>query len=668
MKIQGHKTEELLDMEWLDTNGIGGYASSTIIGANTRKYHGLLVASLNPPTDRKVLVAKVEERVNKGGKSEDLSVNKYPGTYYPMGHKLLKTFDRRPLANWFYEGEDWELRKKIFMVPGSNTTVVIYKNAGWESFDLELHPLLEHKDYHGNSHENYFDFYYEHSGMSLKIHAYPDSPPLFMGWSLGTFSEYRAWYKNVELAKEQFRGLDFREDYYRIGIIRASLQPGQEISLIFTTTEDMIGKPARDLERQARDYIRSQFDPDVRNSYYRDLLVAGSQFLVERASTNSKSIIAGYHWFTDWGRDTMIAMRGLTIATGRQQVSRSILATFFNYLDQGMLPNRFPDHRGQQVEYNTIDASLWLFVTLYEYYQKFGDRDFVECHMKDLESILLYHINGTRFNIRLTAEGFIYGGQESWQLTWMDALVDGHVVTPRIGCPVEINALWYNALCIYEYFCGGCDLRLHMQIKEVKQQFTRNFRNYFLTDEGYLYDVVRPGGIGDASFRPNQIYVASLPFSLLTHREEEKLVEMVGDRLLTDYGLRTLDKEDPRFVGTYGGNQWNRDFAYHQGTVWPFLLMEYWEAFLKVNQYSVSSKFQVLRALKPLEDHFYQAGCIHGISEIFDGDEPAAGRGCIHQAWSVAALVKLYGDHKLHELSMSEKEVESEPVLIPMEI
>jgi predicted glycogen debranching enzyme len=651
MNLKGKNISELFKLEWLETNGLGGYASSSVTGANTRKYHGFLVAALNPPTERRILIAKVEERIIQDGSYDDISVNQYEGVVYPDGHQFLNSFERRPIATWIYKGKNWKVQKKIFMVANSNTTVVHYENIGKEKFDIEIHPLLENKDYHATSKQNNFDFYYEQQKSNLKIHAYPDSTPLYVNWSKGNFIENRAWYKGIELPKEHYRGQDFVEDYYRIGYVTATLKPGEKISILCTTEENMIGKRVVGLEKKAIQFTESLKNTKIKSAFYNDLLISGNQFLVNRASTKSKSIIAGYHWFTDWGRDTMIAMRGLTIAVENHEASKSILSTFFKYLDQGMLPNRFPDYEGQEVEYNTIDATLWLFIAFYEYYNKFKDKSFINEHLKDLENILQYHINGTRFNIHVTDEGFIYGGEEGWQLTWMDARIDGYVVTPRIGCPVEINALWYNALCIYENLCKELRVRPLESIKTIKEKFNKNFRKFFLSEEGYLYDVIIPDQSIDTSFRPNQIYVVSLPFRLLTKPQEKKIVKLIGEKLLTDNGLRTLNKESEAYKGHYGGNQWERDIAYHQGTVWPFLLMEYWEAYLKVNDYSDKAKKQAVNSLKKLKDHFYNSDCIHGISEIFDGDEPKEGRGCIQQAWSVAAIVKLYTQHELFNIN-----------------
>ena len=653
LDVKNMSVSKLLDLEWLDTNGLGGYASSSLSGARTRRYHGLLVAPFNPPTERRILVSKVEERIFQEDNIDDITVNEFhEGHIHPHGYRFLNSFERAPVSTWGYKGETWGLSKKVFIVPGSNTTVLVYENTGNQKFEIELHPLLANRDYHSISFENEFDYYCEKNSDSIKVHAYPDSAALYINWSKGDFIESRAWYKNFHLRRDAYRGQDCIEDSYRVGYLRTELKPGQKISLLLSTEKEMVGKKAHALEKKAIDFRNSLLDVNVENQFYNDLLVSGNQFIVNRLSTKSKTILAGYHWFTDWGRDTMIAMRGLTIATGDQKTSKSILDTFFKYLDQGMLPNRFPDYDGQEVEYNTIDASLWLFVAFYEYYKKFDDLAFVKKYVKQLAKVIDSHIEGTRYNIKVTDEGFVYGGEKGWQLTWMDAKVDGYVVTPRIGCPVEINALWYNALCIYKEFCETCSLSYPDYLESIRTKVSKNFKKYFLNDKGYLNDVVLPGVSIDDSFRSNQIHAVSLPFSLLSKVQEKKLVELVEDKLLTDYGLRTLDQDNEQFVAKYYGSQWTRDTSYHQGTVWPFILMEFWEAYLKVNKGSQKAKKRVVTSLQPLKEHFYLSDCVNAVSEIFDGGTPEQGRGCVQQAWSVAALVKLYKNHELYTIDV----------------
>ncbi len=643
--------QHLLDNEWIITNGIGGYASSSVSGANTRRYHGLLVASMHPPTDRRVLVSKVEERVLVDGIYYDLSVNQYPEVIYPKGYHYLKTFERKPLPLWHYTHETWALDKTVFMDHGSNTTAVEYSNKGSQPIQLEIHPLLCNKDYHGIYKEDTAaNFYYEENSKRIKVYSNYGSEPYYMATSNGSFTEARAWYKDFQLARDKYRGQQHAEDFYRIGYYTSTLQPGEKVSIIFSTEENKVSQDATTIQTTFLNHIESVTNKKTKDTFYNDLLVAGDQFVVKRASTNSYTILAGYHWFTDWGRDTMIAMRGLTIATGKQKASKSILSTFFKYIDKGMLPNRFPDYDGQEIEYNTIDATLWLFVALYDYYQKFGDKAFIKQHIVALQHIIEAHIKGTRYNIHVTPEGFLYGGQEGVQLTWMDAIADGHVMTPRMGCPVEINALWYNALCVYDYLVAEVKQKEAGNFKSYKNLIQTNFKAYFLNESGYLNDVIIPNQQIDASFKPNQLYALSLPFRLLSVAQEKEILKQAKNKLLTGYGLRTLDTEHPNFEPVYSGNKWKRDVAYHQGTVWTFIIPEYYEAYLRLNKYSDKAKHEVKKELEILKTHFYDADCLHGISEIFDGLNPKDGRGTIHQAWSVSAIIKLYTDYELYAI------------------
>jgi predicted glycogen debranching enzyme len=637
--------DKVLNEEFLVTNGIGGYSSSSISFANTRKYHGLLVAAANPPTQRNILVHKMEERVKVNDQYSDLSTNVFERVVHPHGYNYLKGFRRLPVATWTYEGDGWSLSKEVMMSKDSNTTVVVYKNLGETALDLELHPLFSFRDYHSILRKNYrYDFYYTSLDNGLKIHPYLDCPAIYCQYSKGEFTEARAWYQNFHYDREEYRGMDATEDSYRIGFVTQKLKPGGSAHILFTDDEKKLKTKPATVRKQtiANHDAKAKVAGD--KDFLRDLLIAGDQFIVNRASTNSQTILAGYHWFTDWGRDTMISMRGLTISTGRKKESESILTTFFKYLDQGMLPNRFPDH-GEEVEYNTIDATLWLFIVMFEYYQKFEDKKFVKKYIKELESIIKYHIKGTRYNIHVNEQGFLQGGEQGTQLTWMDAKVNDYVVTPRRGCPVEINVLWYNALKIFDELSRAVGYDTKIDTHGGYKKLEKNFKPAFLNKEGYLNDFIHPNGEANTDFRSNQIYAVSLPFSLLNKHEEKTLVDLVGQKLLTDYGLRTLDQENQEFVAVYKGNQWSRDTSYHQGTVWPFILGEYIEAYLKVNKYSKKAKKEVAKMLQPLQAHFYEHECLHGISEIFDGRDPRQGRGCIQQAWSVAAIIKVCMDH-----------------------
>ncbi len=638
--------EELSTREWLATNGIGGYASSTVVGANTRRYHGLLVAALEPPAGRSVMVSKVEECIvfNRDCVFA-LSSNQYPGTVHPRGFQYFKFFERKPLPSMKFEAQGHHLLKTVFMVHGSNTTVVEYENTGDTSFQLRLSPLLVFRDYHSLFREDgAFDFWMQRRDRHFTLYARYGAPALHFNFTAGEFVEQRNWYKNLEYAREKERGLDYREDAFSPFYIDVVLKPGDKTHLVFSLDEKMMSEQPGRLKLAETERLAALIREERDDPFFRDLLLAGDQFLVRRGERFS--LLAGYHWFADWGRDTMIAMRGLTIATGKQDISRSILETFLQYVNRGMLPNRFPD-QGQQPEYNTIDATLWLFIALYEYSKKFQDMSLVAEHFDTLTDILNQHIAGTRYNIHVTPEGFLSGGEGLSQLTWMDARIGDYVVTPRHGCPVEIQALWYNALRIYQNFAGIIG-QPYADYQAIADNLKGNFKAFFLRPDGSLQDVVVPGAKADPAIRPNQIYVVSLPFSLLSPEEEKGVVSVVCEHLLTDYGLRSLSPEHPDFRPTYGGDPWQRDTAYHQGTVWPFLLSEYVTAFLKVNDWSEKAQKDSLALLEPLKRHFYQDGCILGVAEIFDGKMPREGKGAVQQAWSVGALIKILSDLRLH--------------------
>lgn len=639
--------EETANKEWLVTNGIGGYASATINGSHSRRYHGLLVAALNPPTQRQVQLLKMEtELVINPESSYELSTNQYPGVIHPQGYQYLTAFARDPLPRFSYEVAERQLDINIFMVNGSNTTILEYRNTGPAAFGLRLTPLFVDRDYHALFAENpEYNYYYVQDNNLLTIFSRYGAQPLYLKFSQGSFDEQRYWYKNLEYQKEAYRGLEKHEDAYAIGQINMEIGP-QESGWIMCTleptqlTEDPAELKAAELQR-----LKDLVAKPKTSGFIRDLTVAADQFIVRRASTDSYSILAGYHWFTDWGRDTMIAIRGLGIALGRQEVSRSILGTFLDYLSEGMLPNRFPDHAGEQVEYNTIDATLWLFVAMYDYQQHFADDEFITEKMPLLTEIIQAHLAGTRYHIHVTEEGFLQGGQEGIQLTWMDARIEDDVVTPRWGCPVEIQALWYNALQIYAHFANKvtkeADTALVKQCRKISAQLEKHFPTRFLNDAGYLNDVYHPDSSVDERMRPNQIFALSLPFPLLEKTARQSVLQQVTEHLYTPFGLRTLAPDDPDFKAVYKGDRWQRDHAYHQGTVWPFLLDAYWTAYLRQHNFSQSARKKMRAELRHLEEHFYQHDGIHCVSEIFDGAEPAAGRGTIQQAWSVSALLRL---------------------------
>jgi len=637
--IRSENLQSLTSKEWIVTNGLGSYASSTVHGCNTRRYHGLLVASFNPPTDRKVLVSKLDETVRIEDQSFELGTNHYGDVTHPNGYRYFSSFERNPFPKTTWGNEIFSLSKTIFMVHGRNTTVVGYKNEGSKDILLELNPLLNYRDYHGLLHQNpQIDFYTESEQNCIKIHPEYGSDPVYITHE-GEFEPAHAWFKNVFYEKEAYRGLDATEDMFSIGTIRVQLKAGQTSYISLSLRETPKNQNFGQWQKNEKDRLKDLRISD--DEFMNDLLVSAGQFIVKRKSTESHSLLAGYHWFTDWGRDTMIAMIPICIETGKQEVSKSIIQTFLKYLDKGMLPNRFPDSENDEPEYNTIDATLWLFVVLYKYYQQFDDAGFIDETMDNLSDIIRYHIEGTRFNIHQTEQGFIFGGEGISQLTWMDARVGDKVVTPRHGCPVEIQALWYNALKIYTEFekITGIKTDLSETVKESAKKLKKNFRTYFLNSDGYLNDMVIPGEMTDDSIRPNQVYVLSLPFRLLNKKQEKDVLKVITEELYTPLGLRTLNKNHPDFKPIYKGDAWERDHAYHQGTVWPFLLADYFTAWLSIHGDNAKNRAFIANEMGSLKKHFYEEDCIHGVSEIFDGEEPGDGRGTIQQAWSTGALL-----------------------------
>jgi predicted glycogen debranching enzyme len=629
--------------EWIVTNGKGGFAATTLCGMHTRKYHGLLVASLNPPVDRKMLVSKVEETLWVEGQSFELGTNQYPGTVHPKGYEKIVAFDRMPLPCITFAAGPAVLTKTIAMVQQEQATLVAYQNTGEVPIRLLLRPLLVYKDLHAVfKREDQFNFYQEqHPEGHFSVYPYYGCTPWYYKADAGQFQSDQVWFENIEFREEYARSETYQEDAYSPGYFEVTLPPRAKIHLLFSLNKHLFQKdPAQLLHEEARK-VQEIGKPNIRNPFLRDLIVAGRQFVVDRHSTHHKTIIAGYPWFSDWGRDTMIASLGLCIAQGDQRLAQSLVRTFLANMDQGLLPNRFPDHAHDKPAYNAADASLWLFVLLYEYDQTFRDDAFVREVFDALSEILFWYIKGTHFNIHLTKEGLLYAGFRNTQVTWMDAQVGDFVVTPRNGCPVEINVLWYNALEIYAYL-GERIGRVGFQYRYLTELLRENFKTYFWNKKkNYLNDLVTPGSIPDDRLRPNQVYCLSLPFALLNPADEKKVLKAIEKNLFTPFGLRTLAPDDPGFKPFYEGDLWNRDNAYHQGTVWPFLLADYYLAYYRIHEFSPQARQYIRENLKVLEKHFYQDGCIHGISEIFDGDTPSVGKGCFHQAWSVAALIRV---------------------------
>ncbi len=629
-----------LDREWLETNGQGGFASSTIAGLNTRRYHGLLVAATKPPVGRMVLLSKLEETLIIDGKSFELSANQYPGVIHPQGYQYQTRFRLDPFPVFTYQVEGVEIEKSVFMVEGENTTVVQYQlKTPHDSVRLELRPLIAFRDYHNTTHENAgLDATVSSQPGLASVAPYQGLPRLYLAHDADAAETTGSWYRNFEYRVEQERGLDYREDLFNPLVLRFGLSARATAAIVASTERHDVREAPRLRKNEIARRNQVADAAPVKDELVRSLVTAADQFIVARGE--QKTVIAGYHWFSDWGRDTMIALPGLTLVTGRFEIARSILLEFSKHVDQGMLPNRFPD-AGEQPEYNTVDGTLWFFEAIRAYADYTGDYEFVRKNLYDvLTDIITWHVRGTRYGIRVDDSGLLTSGTAGVQLTWMDAKVGDWVVTPRHGKPVEIQALWHNALCIMEDLAGKFadadgQRRYSTMATLARWSFNRLFWN---ESAGCLYDVVN-GGPPDASLRPNQILAVSLHHGMLSPERARAVVDVIARELLTPYGLRTLAPGDSRYVGHYGGDQHARDSAYHQGTVWPWLLGPFLSAYVKVNGGTEEARMQAAKWLEPFRKHLREAG-LGQVSEILDGDLPHRPRGCIAQAWSVAELLR----------------------------
>ena len=631
-----------LSREWIETNGLGGFASGTLAGANTRRYHGLLTAALNPPGGRMLLLSKLEETLVLGNRRIDLSTNEYAGAIHPQGYLLLSDFRLDPFPTWTFEAEGTRLEKSIFMPQGSNTVQVEYKllqsPAAIEPV-LEVRPLVAFRDYHSTTHENgALNPAVESAANSASLQPYPGLPRLYFAHDAVQLLEQRYWYKNFLYRMERERGLDFAEDLYNPFVLSWSLSQERGANVIASTTQKDIGQAAATREAELQRRQRLVASSPVDDPLVCSLTAAADQYLARRGE--DWTVIAGYPWFTDWGRDTMISLPGLTLCTGKIEIARSILRNFARHSDRGMLPNRFVD-AGEKAEFNTVDAALWFFEAARAYAAVTNDYDFIRNELYELlAQIIEFHIQGTRYNIKTAENGLLNAGAPGAQLTWMDAKIGDCVVTPRSGKPVEIQALWYNALCIMAELAARFNhddrrKKYSSLAALASETFNRTFWN---NDARCLYDVVN-GGPPDGSIRPNQIFAVSLHHSMLSQERALAVVEKVEQELLTPVGLRTLNRSDARYRATYEGNQYSRDSAYHQGTVWPWLLGPFISAYVRVNGGTAQARARAHDFLRGIEEHLSEAG-LGQISEIFDGNAPHHPRGCFAQAWSVAEILR----------------------------
>jgi predicted glycogen debranching enzyme len=638
-----------LELEWLETNGLGGYASSTVVLANTRAYHGLLVAALTQPPGRYVLLARLEEVVYHGGQTYFLSTNHYSGgaVIHPQGYLHLESFSKSLFPTFTYRLGNIELGRQIFLVHGQNTAVVVYtvKNLPpGTDLRLEVRPLVAFRHFHSRSVKN-TQLYtpIETSPGHVRVSPYYGLPALDLYHSAERVEATGTWYDGFHYVREAERGLPPREDLFNhCQLLYTFREPGE--AHLIATIEPLQAAPEAGALRRAEVARReslgiTEFDTPFR----RELQLAADQFLVRRGT--EQAIIAGYPWHTDRGRDAMIAVPGLVAAQTHDAEVRAVLQTALGRLHLGLLPNQIVDETGQ-ADFTSFDASLWLFEALWQYVHRTGDKDFALSRAYDLLAGVIDHfIKGTLHGIRMDQQDYLLtGAAPGLQLTWMDAKVGEEVVTQRAGKPVEVQALWYNALKIMERLneelgLAGAETSSYAHLA---QSVRRSFHTRFWSPEREaLADCVAPDGVADWSVRPNQIFALSLSFPVLDRAHQAKVLQKVQSELWTPFGLRTLSPADPRYVGRYEGPVAQRDRALHQGTVWPWLHGPYYNAYFRVHGGRRKELIEeVSRQLDGLRRHIDGAG-LGTVSELFDGDPPHRPRGALAQAAAVAELLRL---------------------------
>jgi len=642
------------DDEWLEADGLGGFASGTVSGRRTRRYHALLLAAITPPTGRVVLVNGIEASIEAAGRSYPLSSQLYaPNVVHPDGDLRRESFDSEPWPKWVFRLENGARVEHELFVPHGHAAVAMRWRLMESANDaapgtaepvwLTVRPLLSGRDYHSLHHENPA-FRFDAASADSRIAWRPyEGVPGILVLANADYRHAPLWYRNFQYQREAERGLDAAEDLASPGEFRWNLAEGDAVWIAtaegLTTSltapeADMVGfyRSLRAGEQQRRTAFSSPLDR------------AADAYVVRRGT--GRTIVAGYPWFTDWGRDAFIAMRGLCIATGRLNVAREILLAWSDVVSEGMLPNRFPDH-GDSPEFNSVDASLWYIVAVHEFLSALTSRDErlkqqeQQKLLSAVRSILDGYIRGTRYRIRVDDDGLLAAGEPGLQLTWMDVKIGDWVVTPRIGKPVELQALWLNALWIARQWMPDEGPWASL-LERGRETFTPRFWD---EDRGCLLDVVDENhepGRGDPALRPNQILaVGGLPMPLLDGEQARRVVDIVEQKLWTPLGLRSLSPDSPAYRPRYEGGVWDRDGAYHQGTVWPWLTGPFVEAWLRVHGNTPATRQTARkRFLQPLLDHLHDAGLGH-VSEIMDAQPPYTPRGCPFQAWSVGELLRL---------------------------
>jgi len=661
--------DKAIQTEWIITNGLGGYSSSTVLGINTRKYHGILVAAFSPPTDRRVLLAKLDEEIRIGDTVYSLGTNEFKGTIFPRGCKFLAGFSLNPFPIYRCIVHGVEIEKTLCMPYKKNAVMVAYDvfNLKESEIMVKIFPLVNSRHFHSltNKDELNWSFIQKQHEAKVTIQTSVPMSTLLLSASGGGqyFSGRGEWIRGIYFRADDAMGYGCLDDVFQPGqfefkvaskerrkfhILAIGGENEEEVENVFSS----VFKEPKDIDALHDDELKrlngllTRFQEryaDVKmDDWLKWLILAADSFVVNRRSVGKKSVVAGYHWFEDWGRDALISLPGLTLVTGQFEDAKEILLTFKQYCANGIVPNRFPDHAGDKPDYNSVDASLWFFNAVLQFLKYTGDFGFVRRELWDtLQSMIDYHVKGTLYDIHMDKDGLLAHGS---QLTWMDAMVDNQPVTPRDGKAVEIQALWYNALKTMEllakHFGQNADGEKYAFMAEKAK---KSFNDLFWDGQGgYLADVVK-GDLKDWSLRPNQILAVSLDFCMLDKDKSKSIVDIGWRRLWGKYGCRTVDSLAPLYIGQYEGDWAQRNRAYHNGTVWAWLTGPFVTSFLKVYGYEKDRRDYALgNFLKPLfTEEVYRAG-LGTISEIFDGDEPHMPRGCISQAWSVAEPLRAY--------------------------
>jgi predicted glycogen debranching enzyme len=662
--------EDLLTREWLLTNEHGSYASSSIVGCNTRGYHGLLIGSLNPPVNRIMALANCLEMVIIKGQSFNLSTFEFNDKFTPRGFTLLKQFRQDFGVHFDYELGKLKLTKSIYLLRNKDTVALVYDFTSVpEPLEFVSRPFVGLRDFH-TLQRSHAPLCAKRLGDSVLVrHDVPNSCELFLNCPSVNFVIDRQWWFNFIYRNDRERGQDFTEDLWTPGFFKhriekpgkivlwATLSPSQSRYEPDELTELNIDKVRKNLLRHQENIKHKANSMRVsRNgsqvSNFETLCLTADAFIAKRQTNDHDrtTILAGYPWFADWGRDAFISLPGLLLSTGRFDEAKSVLTTFAWAADEGMIPNRFDDRSGTTY-FNSVDASLWFINAAFQYHKATGDSNtFNKELMPTIRWIIESYHKGTRFDIHADTDGLITAGNYQTQLTWMDAKYEGIAFTPRCGKAVEINALWYNALCLLAQFDGDMDMensedsvQSPIDYKSMADKVRSSFCELFWNEsKNYLNDCILPDGAVEESLRPNQIFAVSLGFSPLSPSQQKAVVRAVRKQLLTPYGLRTLNVQSSNYHGIYTGPQQQRDEAYHQGTVWSFLLGPFVESYLKVNGFSRKSKKKAAEFIQPLLKHLTEDGCLGSVSEIFDGDKPHNPKGCFAQAWGVAELIRAY--------------------------